>query len=63
MDVVLRSLRGVHWWITSVMGDHDYARYVDHLQRRHPGAPVPSEREYWRRRHAEADANPGARCC
>ncbi|MBE7163317.1 MAG: putative selenoprotein, partial [Williamsia herbipolensis] len=22
-----------------------------------------SEREYWRMRHAEADANPGARCC
>ncbi|WP_221776664.1 YbdD/YjiX family protein [Rhodococcus aetherivorans] len=45
------------------MGDHDYARYVAHLERLHPGAEIPTEREYWRTRYAAADANPGARCC
>jgi uncharacterized short protein YbdD (DUF466 family) len=45
------------------MGDNHYRRYVDHRSRDHPGEPVLTEREYWRRRHSAADANPGARCC
>ncbi|AHK29727.1 hypothetical protein Rwratislav_01167 [Rhodococcus wratislaviensis IFP 2016] len=45
------------------MGDHDYSRYVEHLRRNHPDAEVPTEREYWKARYADADANPGARCC
>ena len=56
-------LRGVWWWLTSVMGDHDYERYVEHATRTHPDSPVMTEREYWRRRHDEQDRNPGARCC
>lgn len=60
---IMTGARGVRWWVSSVMGDNAYARYVDHLGRLHPDAPVPTEREYWRQRHAEADANPGARCC
>ena len=56
-------IKAVWWWVTSVMGDHDYERYVAHMQRVHPGAEVPSERQFWRDRHAAADANPGARCC
>lgn len=55
--------RTVRWWIGALMGDHDYARYVAHLERLHPGAEIPTEREYWRTRYAAADANPGARCC
>ncbi|WP_369803699.1 CstA-like transporter-associated (seleno)protein [Mycobacterium sp. NAZ190054] len=45
------------------MGDNHYQRYLEHHERRHPGAPALSEREYWRRRHAASDADPGARCC
>ena len=45
------------------MGDNHYQRYVEHRARTHPGEPVPSEGEYWRRRHAAADSDPGARCC
>ncbi|MGU3431837.1 YbdD/YjiX family protein [Actinomycetes bacterium M1A6_2h] len=63
MTTLARAARGAVWWITSVMGDHDYERFVAHHRRVHPGADVPTEREYWRRRHADADANPGARCC
>ncbi|MBJ7479483.1 YbdD/YjiX family protein [Rhodococcus sp. (in: high G+C Gram-positive bacteria)] len=54
---------GTLWWVRSVMGDLDYQRYVEHTRRHHADSPVISEREFWRRRHAAADANPGARCC
>ena len=36
-----RAVHGLWWWVTSVMGDHDYARYAEHLRRAHPDAPVP----------------------
>jgi uncharacterized short protein YbdD (DUF466 family) len=45
------------------MGDNHYQRYLEHHARRHLEAAPMSEREYWRHRHAAADANPGARCC
>jgi uncharacterized short protein YbdD (DUF466 family) len=45
------------------MGDTHYKLYVEHRNRKHPGQPVLTEREYWKMRHAAADANPGARCC
>ncbi|WP_338886258.1 YbdD/YjiX family protein [Rhodococcus sovatensis] len=56
-------MRGLWWWITSLMGDKDYERYVAHMSRVHPGEAVPSERQFWRDRYAEADAKPGPRCC
>ncbi|MGR6582951.1 YbdD/YjiX family protein [Rhodococcus qingshengii] len=57
------AFRGTLWWVRSVMGDLDYQHYVEHTRRHHADSPVISEREFWRRRHAAADANPGARCC
>jgi uncharacterized short protein YbdD (DUF466 family) len=45
------------------MGDSHYHRYVAHRRRVHPDEPVLTESEYWRMRHRQADANPGARCC
>lgn len=53
----------IRWYFASLMGDNHYRRYVEHRARSHPGEPVISEREYWRRRYAAADANPAARCC
>ncbi|TRW44630.1 YbdD/YjiX family protein [Georgenia yuyongxinii] len=58
-----RGVRAVHWYVSSVMGDKDYERFVAHRRRVHPAASVPTEKEFWRRRWAELDANPGARCC
>jgi uncharacterized short protein YbdD (DUF466 family) len=60
---VARVCRGIRWWFGSVLGDDAYRRYVEHLRRAHPDAPVPDERAFWRQRYAEEDANPGARCC
>lgn len=51
------------WWFNSILGGQDYQRYVDHLRRNHPGCEIPTEREYWRQRHADADNNPTNRCC
>ncbi|MEV8191783.1 YbdD/YjiX family protein [Rhodococcus pyridinivorans] len=60
---MITALRRAWWWIGAVMGDHDYARYVELHRRQHPDRPPQSERDYWRERHAAADANPGSRCC
>ncbi|WP_405161013.1 YbdD/YjiX family protein [Nocardia sp. NBC_01499] len=57
------TVRTVGWWFNSILGGQDYQRYVDHLARSHPGCVVPTEREYWRARHADADNNPTNRCC
>ena len=55
--------RQIRWYIGALMGDTDYRRYVAYRQRTHAGEPVLTEAEYWRMRYAEADNNPGARCC
>lgn len=62
-DVIARGWKSVAWYVKSVMGENDYERYVAHLRRTHPDAPVPTVAQYWRDRYAEQDANPGARCC
>ena len=53
----------IRWYVSSLMGDNHYQRYVAHRRRAHPGMPVISESEYWRMRHRQAESNPGARCC
>ncbi|WP_446225810.1 YbdD/YjiX family protein [Nocardia sp. IBHARD005] len=60
---VWAAARGVARWYSAINGGLDYERYVDHLRRNHPGAPVPSVRDYWRERYAEAERNPANRCC
>ncbi|GAB2463663.1 YbdD/YjiX family protein [Xylanimonas ulmi] len=63
MESVRRAWRALAWYVKGVLGESDYQRYVAHLRRHHPSAPVPSVSEYWRARYADQDANPGARCC
>lgn len=63
MGRLTRIAHQIRWYWASLMGDNHYQRYLEHRRRNHPGEPVCSEREYWRMRHAAADANPGARCC
>jgi uncharacterized short protein YbdD (DUF466 family) len=60
---VWAAVRGIARWYSAINGGQDYQRYVDHLRRTHPGAPVPSVRDYWRERYAEAERNPTNRCC
>lgn len=57
------ALQGIRWYVTNLMGDNAYQHYVEHIARAHPGEAVVSEKQYWRDRHAESEAKPGARCC
>lgn len=60
---VVRAARAVLWYVDSVLGGQDYQRYVAHMRRAHPGKPIADKRAYWRERYADAERNPGARCC
>ncbi len=53
----------IRWYVSSLMGDNHYQRYLAHHRRLHPGESVITEAEYWRMRHRASNANPGARCC
>jgi uncharacterized short protein YbdD (DUF466 family) len=55
--------RQIRWYWGSLMGDNHYRRYVEHHRIKHPGEPLMSEREYWRRRIDAIESNPNPRCC
>ncbi|MDU0478802.1 YbdD/YjiX family protein [Staphylococcus chromogenes] len=59
----MRIIKAVWWWLSELMGEHEYEKYVAHIRAHHPERPIPTEREYFKQRYAEKDANPGARCC
>ncbi|MFT3900635.1 MAG: YbdD/YjiX family protein [Gordonia sp. (in: high G+C Gram-positive bacteria)] len=61
MGRVADAVKGVRWYVASLMGDNHYERYLSHRRAKHPGQPVMSEREYWAARHEAASAD--ARCC
>ncbi|OSQ20858.1 YbdD/YjiX family protein [Corynebacterium diphtheriae] len=48
---------------TTVLQPPIESKYVAHLKRHHPGCPIPTEREYWHKRWADQETNPGSRCC
>lgn len=56
-------VRGAVRYLRSVMGADAYERYCEHLARRHPDQPPPSEREFWREHQDWQDRNPQGRCC
>lgn len=58
-----RAVRGLGWYVTSVMGDRAYADYVAHHRSTHPGHEPLSERMFWIERYREQERDPGSRCC
>ena len=60
---VAEIARAVRWYVHSVMGDNAYAKFCAHMRTHHPGKPLPSEKQFWKDRHAEAERNPKSRCC
>nr|WP_280399072.1 YbdD/YjiX family protein [Nocardia carnea] len=60
---MVRAARAVLWYLDSVLGGQDYQRYVAHMRRAHPGKPIADKGSYWRERYADAERNPGTRCC
>ena len=63
MGYVARLSRQVRWYVSSLMGDNHYQRYLMHRRRDHPGEPALSEAQYWRMRYRQTEADPGTRCC
>jgi uncharacterized short protein YbdD (DUF466 family) len=62
--VTLRAAVGrVVWYLREVAGENDYARYLEHRRREHPGEPVLERREFERRRMDERERTPRSRCC
>lgn len=55
--------RQIRWYVGTLMGDTHYRRYLEHRARTHPGEPVLSERDYWKKRHHDTEVSPGPRCC
>lgn len=55
--------RAVRWYVYSIMGDNAYAKYCAHQRAYHPGEALPSERDFWRQKHRDAELNPRSRCC
>ena len=54
---------GLVWWLRGVLGEHAYARYLDHHRRSGQPGPVLTEREYWRARADHQEQHPEGRCC
>jgi uncharacterized short protein YbdD (DUF466 family) len=63
MRRITEITRQIGWYVSSLMGDNHYRRYVDHCLRTHPDEQVMSERDYWRMRHDATERNPQTRCC
>ncbi len=58
-----RTAGAVRWYMRGITGADAYDRYVEHLRRTHPDAPVPSEKDFWREKYDEMERNPKTRCC
>lgn len=63
MKLPVTIARNVWWYMGELVGDHDYEKYVAHMQANHPGCEIPSKKQFWRDRYRDQDANPGTRCC
>ncbi|MEV0370208.1 YbdD/YjiX family protein [Streptomyces sp. NPDC050636] len=60
-----RWARWIRWYVRELTGESAYERYTAHVRQRDPAAPVPSRREFERRRTDARDGDPrsGFRCC
>ncbi|MEU2791411.1 YbdD/YjiX family protein [Streptomyces sp. NPDC007100] len=65
MTTVRRTLRWIRWYVRELTGESAYEHYIAHVRRETPDAPVPSRREFERRRAEarEGDPRSGFRCC
>lgn len=56
LDAVLRVIR-------RIAGMPDYAAYLEHLSRCHPGQPLPTEREFYDSYLESRYGDAPTRCC
>jgi uncharacterized short protein YbdD (DUF466 family) len=62
MAGIMGVLRDIWVKIQDWAGENDYARYCEHLRRRHPGREVPSAKEFYLSRLQDRYSRP-SRCC
>ena len=60
---VLEVLREMRRFARGILGSGAYDKYLHHHRITGCAAPPLTEREFWRQKYDEQDANPGARCC
>jgi uncharacterized short protein YbdD (DUF466 family) len=60
---IRRWLAAVPGGARRVAGMPDYAAYLDHLRRCHPGQPLPSEKEYFELYTRSRYGDGPTRCC
>jgi len=58
----MKFWRKIRSFLREAAGERDYARYCAHLRARHPGRPMPSEKEFFISRLEEKYSRP-SRCC
>ncbi len=58
----MRALNRLWLRLREMTGEADYARYCDHVRRRHPERPLPSAKEFYLARMQEKYSRP-SRCC
>lgn len=63
MQRLRKAWQSLSWFVKGVMGEDAYEKYCAHQAATHPGAPMLSEREFWRDKTDRQDANPQGRCC
>jgi uncharacterized short protein YbdD (DUF466 family) len=60
---LMEAVGKVGWYLKEVSGETAYDRWVEHRLAHHSGAPIPSRREFERKRMDDRDAKPQQRCC
>jgi uncharacterized short protein YbdD (DUF466 family) len=63
VTAVRKALDTVLWYARELTGETEYDRFVERHRRRHPGAPVPTRREYERMRTVQRECESPGRCC
>ncbi|MFF0080471.1 YbdD/YjiX family protein [Streptomyces canus] len=65
MRSLRRVFRAVRWYVRELTDESAYDRYVAHVRKDHPQAPVPTRRAFERMRteRQEEDPRQGFRCC
>lgn len=63
MNEIRERLRVAWRLFREFSGERAYEIYIDHQRRHHPGEPVMSEREFWRRHTDDRDTRPRNVCC
>ncbi|MCU1546726.1 MAG: hypothetical protein JWP30_1826 [Homoserinimonas sp.] len=56
-------VKGISWFISSLMGEDAYEKYREHHVSTHGNEPAMTERQFWRDRYDRQDRNPEGRCC